>query len=339
MAEFNFDPFLTGGAGDFAGQVGGYDIGAQPTPTVTAQPEFTGSATQYAPETTFQMPTEMPTFAAYDPTFAFQPTVTAPTAYAAPQNQFAGPISQPAISPALQRAYTSSAQPLPDIIRQFAGPAGTSATGGLYAAPSEAATPDAAQAGGGLSDILKSLGGVKGLTSIAGGLMGYLANQKAQQQAQDIGDKIKAAYQSAAGQTRQLAQPYITAGAPQLSMALQGALGLHNSKYIKLNKHSWHKRRLKRVALALSKRLLLNSKCTKELYKNSKPWLFSCFLLEISCYHKRLAKSFREQLMVLVRRCNIKRWLMKLRLNYSNSLVVLALLRLRAKLIQELHND
>jgi hypothetical protein len=73
--------------------------------------------------------------------------------------------------------------------------------------------------------LLGGLGGIKGLLAGAGALTGYAAQQKAQQQAEDIGQQIQKAYQQAGGQYRQLAQPYITAGSPQLAMALQGSLG------------------------------------------------------------------------------------------------------------------
>ena len=103
----------------------------------------------------------------------------------------------------------------------------SAATGGAVApspTPTSQVTPDQKQQQGGLGGLLNQLGGLKGLTSAAGGLMGYLANQRAQQQAEDVGNQIKAAYQNAAQQTQQLAQPYMTAGGPQLSMALQGSL-------------------------------------------------------------------------------------------------------------------
>jgi hypothetical protein len=58
----------------------------------------------------------------------------------------------------------------------------------------------------------------------AGGLMSYLGAQKAQQQAADAAAQYSAAANTAASQYQQLAAPLLTAGAPQLSMALQGAL-------------------------------------------------------------------------------------------------------------------
>ena len=222
MAEtdFLFDPSLTGTAEQFGGQIGGFDIGAQPTPTVSVTPEFTGTPVQYAPEMTYQTPTEMPTFAAYDPTFAFQPTVQAPAAYTAPQNLFAGPTTQPSITPALQAAYAQAAKPLPDIISQYAGPAGAAPAGGLYAPP----TDEVAKQPSALDQLLGKVDLTKLLVGGAGGIMSYLAAQRAQQDAARARQEYEAAAQKAAADVKGLAQPYLTAGGSQLSMALQGAL-------------------------------------------------------------------------------------------------------------------
>ena len=158
---------------------------------------------------------------------------TPPTGYQAPQVNLYGPQTSQLPIFGTSPSFLTAAKPtLVATTPAFGGTAPraaggvSTATGAAPAAPSAAApgTTDQAAQGGGLSDILKSLGGLKGLTSIAGGLMGYLANQRAQQQAEDVGNQIKAAYQNAAQQTQQLAQPYMTAGGPQLSMALQGSL-------------------------------------------------------------------------------------------------------------------
>jgi hypothetical protein len=79
------------------------------------------------------------------------------------------------------------------------------------------------------SDFLKGLGLsggdiVKLLLGGAGGLMSYASAQKAQQQASDAAAAYKQAADTAAQQYRDVAQPYITAGGSQLSMALQGSL-------------------------------------------------------------------------------------------------------------------
>lgn len=225
MSDFG-DIFPIGTSADYMGQIGGYDIGPQPIqmPDVsTAVPEYTQTAATYAPEMTFQTPTEMPTFASYDPTFAFKPDTTpATTAYAAPQTMFAGPVSQPSTPSDLQSAYAAAAKPLPDVISQYAGPAGAAPTGGLYAAPEAGGTDK-----GPLDALLGKMSGgdiVKLLTGGVGGLMSYMSAQKAQQQAQQAADEYRKAAQAAAQQYRQVAQPYLTAGAPQLSMALQGTL-------------------------------------------------------------------------------------------------------------------
>jgi hypothetical protein len=80
------------------------------------------------------------------------------------------------------------------------------------------------------ADFLKSLGlsggdVLKLLLGGAGGLLSYAAAQKTQQAAADAAAQYSAAANTAASQYQQLAAPLLTAGAPQLSMALQGNLG------------------------------------------------------------------------------------------------------------------
>jgi len=234
----------TGSAADYASSFGGVQLPQAPAFDVTTTPA--------APAQTFA-----PTDTGYTPTFdfsAFQPAAPSYTlfnqgnqAYQAaspaigadltsaplPYSQYAsaGDLAgtapsaiSPALSQAIQRGTDISS--ISDILRAYGGPSGAIGTSGLYAQPEDTTgTTQQPQQGGGLSDILKGLGGVKGLTSIAGGLLGFLANQRAQQQAADVGNQIQQAYQNAAQQTQALAQPYITAGTPQLSMALQGNLG------------------------------------------------------------------------------------------------------------------
>ena len=220
---------VTGTAQDYMGQVstdqGAYNIGPQQafttTPAASAQ-GFTPTETGYTP--TFDFASMFPMTPEYG---------TPPTGYQAPQVNLYGPQTSQLPIFGTSPSFLTAAKPtLVATTPAFGGTAPraaggvSTATGAAPAAPSAAApgTTDQAAQGGGLSDILKSLGGLKGLTSIAGGLMGYLANQRAQQQAEDVGNQIKAAYQNAAQQTQQLAQPYMTAGGPQLSMALQGSL-------------------------------------------------------------------------------------------------------------------
>jgi hypothetical protein len=99
----------------------------------------------------------------------------------------------------------------------------------LDAAKDTTTTGDQAQPQGkGVLDQLlgKMSGGdiVKLLTGGLGGLMSYQAAQKAQSDAAAARAEYEAAAQKASGDVKTLAQPYLTAGGSQLSMALQGAL-------------------------------------------------------------------------------------------------------------------
>ena len=64
----------------------------------------------------------------------------------------------------------------------------------------------------------------------AGGLMGYMNQQRAAEQAKNAAAQIQAAYQQAATQQKELAQPLIGPGYTQLSQALQGALSPANTQ-------------------------------------------------------------------------------------------------------------
>jgi hypothetical protein len=235
---FNFDPFLTGTAGGYMGNVGGYNIGAQPEPTFT---------TPAAPAQSFT-----PTETGYTPTFDFSqmfqgalPDYGMPAAgYQTPQTNFSNPADYPAfnaapaagrvrsgqpfqppgegtVTPQLQSLFQQAGQALPGVVGQFAGPKGADATSGLYDTSGQS---DQQQATGGLSDLLKNFGGLKGLTSALGGLLGYAAQQKAVQQAQEVGQQIKDMYAKSAADTRALAQPLYTAGTTQFTQAQQGIL-------------------------------------------------------------------------------------------------------------------
>ena len=59
---------------------------------------------------------------------------------------------------------------------------------------------------------------------IGGGILGYNNQQKAASDTAAAEAEYKAAAQNAASQYQTLAQPYLTAGGSQLSMALQGSL-------------------------------------------------------------------------------------------------------------------
>jgi hypothetical protein len=64
----------------------------------------------------------------------------------------------------------------------------------------------------------------------AGGLMGYLNQQRAAEQAKNAAAQIQAAYAQAAQSQKDLAQPLIGPGYTQLSQALQGALSPANQQ-------------------------------------------------------------------------------------------------------------
>lgn len=232
-----FDSSLTGTAGEFGGRVGGLDIGpqqqfdiAQTTPVAPAQ-SFAPTETGYTP--TFDFSAFMPaapmytTFGAGGQAQQVQDPYANVQAAAAPMpiSQFAGPVSQPSLTPQLQALYGQAAQPLPSVIGQFAGPQGADLQAGLYDTGAPAQQQDKAGflqsllgKGFSLNDALKLALG------IGGGIMGMQAQKKAADEAAAAEAEYKAAAQKAAGQYTGLAQPYLTAGGSQLAMALQGSL-------------------------------------------------------------------------------------------------------------------
>ena len=232
---FNFDPSLTGSAGEFGGQVGGYNIGAQPeftTTPVSAPQTFAATETGYTPTFDFSsfMPYVPPSTGysqagggvSFDP-YAFPQTGGASTV----PTSFAGPTTQPSFEQ-MQPIYQAAGQPLPSIVKQFEGPQGADATSGLYDTSGISGAPTAPQQD--KAGFFQSLLG-KGFSAgdalklalgIGGGIMGMNAQKKAADEA--AAAEYKAAAQNAASQYQTLAQPYLTAGGSQLSMALQGSL-------------------------------------------------------------------------------------------------------------------
>ena len=234
---FNFDPSLTGSAGEFGGQVGGYNIGPQPeftTTPVSAPQTFAATETGYTPTFDFSsfMPYVPPSTGysqagggvSFDP-YAFPQTGGASTV----PTSFAGPTTQPSFEQ-MQPIYQAAGQPLPSIVKQFAGPQGADATSGLYDTSGISGAPTAPQQD--KAGFLQSLLGkgfsvgdaLKLALGIGGGIMGYNAQQKAASDTAAAEAEYKAAAQNAASQYQTLAQPYLTAGGSQLSMALQGSL-------------------------------------------------------------------------------------------------------------------
>jgi hypothetical protein len=224
MADFFED--LAGSAGGYMGQVGGFDIGAQPEPTFT---------TPAAPAQTFSA-----TETGYTPTFDFSSFLSAlpnygmpAVNYQAPQVNFFNPADYPVFGaePAaakvkpgqqgFQYPGATTIDPTSGMLRSVS----PAEVGGTVISPEQAAPPDKA-------DFFQSLLG-KGFSTadalklalgIGGGIMGMSAQKKAADEAAAAEAEYKAAAAKAAGQYSGLAQPYLTAGGSQLSMALQGAL-------------------------------------------------------------------------------------------------------------------
>ena len=187
-------------------------------------------------------------FSSYFPSAAQQQAVpaAATTTQYAPQNLYAStdptagaPKQADSISPELQSLYQQANQPLPSIIGQvggktgYAGAQGQDLYGGLYDTTGlPTVGPAAGAAPQDKGNLLQSLLGkgfsvgdaLKLALGIGGGIMGYNAQQKAASDTAAAEAEYKAAAQNAASQYQTLAQPYLTAGGSQLSMALQGSL-------------------------------------------------------------------------------------------------------------------
>ena len=168
----------------------------------------------------------------YQPTFGYDPV--APYQYGQDQ-----PVSSPG-SAASYYGYTPPVTPsfgtagggggyVPTPIARPAGLDISAATGGAVApAPTdEAAAPQQDKAGFFQSLLGKGFSAgdaLKLALGIGGGILGYNNQQKAASDTAAAEAEYKAAAQNAASQYQTLAQPYLTAGGSQLSMALQGSL-------------------------------------------------------------------------------------------------------------------
>lgn len=218
---------LTGSAADFMG--GGYvPFGGA---AATAPVEYTGTPTEYVTNAPIQgyTPTFNFDFSSFLPSTSFAPQMTGLYAEQAPI-AFAGPVTQPSLD-SLQPLYTAAKQPLPPIVKEFGGARGADFRSGLYdttALGGALAEAPAAKAGA------EGLFGIKGLSTgdllkaalgIGGGLMGMQAQQRAAEEAAAARREFQQASERAASDVRGLAQPYLTTGAPALSMAAQGRLG------------------------------------------------------------------------------------------------------------------
>lgn len=227
MADF-FEG-LSGSAADYMG--GGYvPFGGA---AATAPVEYTGTPTEYVTNAPIQgyTPTFNFDFSSFLPSTSFAPQMTGMYAEQAP-TAFAGPVTQPSYE-SLQPLYQSAMQPLPPIVKEFGGPRGADFRSGLYdtsALTGITPTAEAPTAKAGAEGLF----GIKGLSTgdllkaalgIGGGLMGMQAQQRAAEEAAAARREYEAASQKAAGEVKTLAQPYLTIGGPQLSMAAQGRLG------------------------------------------------------------------------------------------------------------------
>ena len=224
MADFFED--LTGSAGGFMGNVGGYNIGAQPEPMFT---------TPAAPAQSFT-----PTETGYTPTFDFSqifqgalPDYGMPASnYQMPQINFPTQADYPVLGgveavakgkpgqQGFQIPGTTTIDPTSGMLRSVS----PAEVGGVVINPEKVPAQQEDTSG---------LFGIKGLDTgnllkaalgVGGGLMSYQAAQRAAADAAAAKQEYIDAANKAAGQYSTLAQPYLTAGGSQLSMALQGAL-------------------------------------------------------------------------------------------------------------------
>jgi len=226
MSDAFYIPPTVGTAGDYMGQIGDYNIGAQPEPTFT---------TPAAPAQTFSA-----TETGYTPTFDFSqifqgalPDYGMPASnYQMPQINFFNPADYPVFSaePAaakvkpgqqgFQYPGATTIDPTSGMLRSVS----PAEVGGTVISPEQAAPPDKA-------DFFQSLLG-KGFSTadalklalgIGGGIMGMQAQSRAAEDAAAARREYTDAAKAAAGEYKTLAQPYLTAGGSALSQALQGS--------------------------------------------------------------------------------------------------------------------
>ena len=232
---FNFDPSLTGSAGEFGGQVGGYNIGAQPEPTFTtpATPaqSFAPTETGYTPTFDFSsfMP-ELPTYTTFGPSGQAQrlsDPLNVPVSNLTQSNVPIGTFAGPGAGGFRADLYSAPIGPQNITGAPLAAGIGRGAEQIIPAPTDEAAAPQQDKAGFFQSLLGKGFSAgdaLKLALGIGGGIMGMSAQKKAADEAAAAEAEYKAAAQNAASQYQTLAQPYLTAGGSQLSMALQGSL-------------------------------------------------------------------------------------------------------------------
>jgi hypothetical protein len=219
-----------------------------PEPTVTQTPTFGGDVRNQAAYGDYYVPTEQPVVAAEQPSL-LQQAVSPYSFYNAPN--VAGMPSVGYNYDTQQFASTTlpGAPPLSPVDTQVAAQGGGRGDAGVQqliadAGKSAAVTtpPPADQqqqqqqqkTQDQQKSFLASLSEPKNILGLgiagAGGLLGYLGQQRAAQQAKAAQAQIAAAYNQAAQQQQQLAQPLIGPGYTQLSQALQGALSPANQQ-------------------------------------------------------------------------------------------------------------
>jgi len=237
----------TGNAADYAGSFGGVNLPQAPAVNVQTQsaapPQtFSASDTGYTPTFDFSAYSNVVPSYGQDTTQSSSPLYTlfnqggqayqsvspaygadAYSGLGAPANAFAGPGTtgyDVTNVPNIGGIPVPTARPT-DLSQTAAQNVPFTDTGDTGAPTEQTKTTADFLKGLGLSggDVLKLLLGG------AGGLLSYAAAQKTQQQAADAAAQYSGAANTAAAQYQALAAPYITAGAPQLSMALQGNLG------------------------------------------------------------------------------------------------------------------
>ena len=219
---YNYFPEYSGTAADYAGTVGGFNIGPQPyfSDFITTPAATTGSfdtSGYYTP--TFDFASYLPTssYAGAAPTFStpadFPTGTEASYSFVSPTAQ-GGFYTPPS-------AETTAAAPAARTVGGLDVSAGTAIDApGADRKTAGVLSPDQ----GGLQGLLGKLDLTKLLTGGLGGIMSYMAAQRAQEDAARARAEYEAAAKKAAGDVRGLAQPYLTAGGSQLAMALQGAL-------------------------------------------------------------------------------------------------------------------
>lgn len=223
FGDFNFNPSYSGSAADYAGTISDYNIGPQ---SFGGGDFFTTPAASYG---------SFDVGGTYTPTFDFASYL--------PSSSYLSPADLPAAGggPAFGPVPTFASEDLGGFrvpTTDTTTPTPTAGTQPASSLQSQALAEQDALGGGrkaadtaaqqGLLDRLfgKMSGGdiTKLVLGGAGGLMQYLAGQRAQADAAAAAAEYRKAGKKAAADLRAMGEPYRAAGGSQLAMALQGAL-------------------------------------------------------------------------------------------------------------------